>query len=326
MTDEPTTTLADSGISTPGEGSAVAEALPAPEIVARGPTVEQGLYALLLLLALGLRLYGLGSLDPISPWEAAKVWPAWSSYAAGLLEENLLPESGPAASPLLSTLQQALFFLTGGGSAFWARFAPACAGAGMVLAAWTLRGRLGREGALMAALLFAFDPWILSFSRMADSAALSLLTGVLLLSGLFDGGDRRRQVTRLAVVAGLYLISGPLAWLLLPVVLLAFALLRGGPFGRLEGGKRGRAALICIGTVVIGSTGLLANIGGLAGIGEGIEVAIEHLVRPLAGDALPFGDLSYPLNWALLRLLVDEPFVLLFGGIGLAVALFRLAD
>ena len=145
-----------------------------------GPTVELALYAILFLLALGLRLYGLGGLNPISPWEAAQIWPAWLAHSFVLAEGSLLPQPDAPVSPLLFTLQRGLFFLTGGGNAFWARIVPACAGAGIVLAAWTLRRPMGRSSALMAALLFALDPWMLSFSRMADGAALSLLTAVLL--------------------------------------------------------------------------------------------------------------------------------------------------
>ena len=186
-----------------------------PAVVARatraGLSVEQALYALLFLLALGLRLYALGSLNLLSSWEAAQAWPVWLGSSAEQFPLQIAP-----VSPLLSTLQRALFLLTGGGSAFWARFAPACAGAGMVLAAWALRGRMGRGGALALAALFALDPWLLAFSRLADSAILSALTGVLLLAWIFDGAAEAslstRQIDRLAVVGGLFLISGPLAW------------------------------------------------------------------------------------------------------------------
>ena len=151
------------------------------ESLGGGPNVEQALYAILFVLALALRLYSLGDLNPISPWEAAQIWPAWLGHAAGVLEEGGFPEPDPPASPLLNTFQRAFFLVTGGGSDFWARFAPACAGAGLVLAAWALRRRMGRGGALMAAVLFTFDPWLLYFSRLADGAALSALTCVLLL-------------------------------------------------------------------------------------------------------------------------------------------------
>ena len=288
----------------------------------RGPTLELALYVILFLLALGLRLFALGGLNPISPWEAAQIWPAWLAHSFGLLEGSLLPEPAPPVSPLLFTLQRGLFFLTGGGNAFWARLLPACAGAGIVLAAWTLRRPMGRGGALMAALLFAFDPWFLSFSRMADSAALSLLTAVLLLGWLFDD-SHSGQYTWLPVVCGLFLISGPLAWLLLPIIIFALVLRRGGPLSFLEGDRRRQAALVCAGTIVIGSTGLLAHISGLAAIGESVGAAIGHLTGDAGGVVPLLADGVYPLNWALLTLFVDEPFLLFVGGSGLIVALLR---
>ncbi|MDE0139830.1 MAG: glycosyltransferase family 39 protein [Caldilineaceae bacterium] len=288
-----------------------------------GPTVEQALYALLFVLALGLRLFSLGGLNVVSPLEAAQILPAWVDQSAGTLEESGLPEFRPPASPLLYTMQRALFLLTGGGSSFWARFPAACAGAGLVLAAWALRRRMGRDGALAAAVLFALDPWLLSFSRLADGSTLSVLTGVLLLAALFDERVEKVQVNRFAVVGGLFLISGPLAWLLVPLILYALFLLGGGPLARLTPGQGRQAAIVCAGTVVVGSTGLFSHTSGLSSIGESVGIAIAHLAGPPGGTGiLPVGN-EYTVVWALLRLLVDEPFLLLFGGAGAAIALFR---
>ena len=125
------------------------------------------------------------------------------------------------------------------------------------------------------------------------------------------------------MIGGLFLISGPLAWLLLPLILYAFFLLGGGPLARLAPGQGRQAALVCAGTVVVGSTGLFAHTYGLSAIGESVGTAVAHLVGP-SGSAetlLTFHD--YSVSWALLRLLVDEPFLLLFGGAGAAIALFR---
>jgi len=288
-----------------------------------GPNVEQALYALLFIVALALRLYSLGDLNPISPWEADQVWPAWLGNAGGIMGDGGFPEPDPPPSPLLNSFQRALFLVTGGGSEFWARFAPACAGAGLVLAAWRLRRRLGRGGALTAAVLFAFDPWLLSFSRMADGAALTALLFVLLLAALFDEKTDGHQVTKLALVGGLFLISGPLAWLLLPLMVYAMVLLKGGPLALFTAGQRRRATYICAGTLIVGSTGLFAHISGLAAIGESVGAAINHFTGPSGGGSLISADNDYTVTWALIRLLVDEPFVLLFGVAGLVVALVK---
>lgn len=307
------------------EGARVVDSTPASASQGNGPTVEQALYAILFVLALGLRLYSLGDLNAVSPLEAAQIWPAWLDQSASSLEESGLPEPRPPASPLLHTVQRALFLITGGGSSFWARFGPACAGAGLVLAAWGLRRRMGRGAALVAAALFAFDPWLLSFSRIADGATLSVLTGVLLLAALFDGRKDGPQVDRLAVTGGLFLISGPLAWLLLPVLLYALYLLKGGPLAELAQSQSRRAAVICAGTVVVGSTGLFSNLSGLSAIGESVGAAVAHLVGSSGAAGILLADHSYSVEWALLRLLVDEPFVLLFGLSGMAIALYGTA-
>lgn len=284
-----------------------------PQVIAI--RVEHGLYAVLFVLALILRVYRLGTLHLFTPQEAAQAWPAWASNNA-----VQLPLVEPV-SPLLFTLQRFLFFLTDGNE-FWARLAPALAGAGLVLAAWSLRRCMGRGGALAAALGFAFDPWLLAFSRLGDSAILSVLLGVLLLAWLCNtrdqettqATDHRLQTTAVAVIGGLFLISGPLAWLLLPLILFAIFLLDGRPISRLSPLERGRAAVVFAATVLIGSSGLLTHISGLATIAESLGVAIAHLT---AGSEAAV----YPLQWGLLRLLVDEPFLVLFGGSGLVVVL-----
>ena len=312
---------------TSGGRAGAGRAQNAPETAMQGNrvTVEQALYALLFVLALGLRFYALGDLNAVSPLEAAQIWPVWLDQSAGALEGSGLPEPHPPASPLLQTVQGALFLVTGGGSSFWARFGPACAGAGLVLAGWALRRRMGRGAALMAASLFAFDPWLLSFSRMADGATLSVLTGVLLLAALFDDRKDGPRVEFLAVTCGLFLISGPLAWLMLPLFIYALFLLKGGPLADLAPSQSRRAAIICAGTVVIGSTGLLSNISGLSAIGESVGSAVAHVMGTAESAGILHFDHGYTVNWALLRLLVDEPFLLVFGVAGMATALYGTA-
>lgn len=174
----------------------------------------------------------------------------------------------------------------------------------------------------MAAALFAFDPWLLSFSRMADGATLSALTGVLLLAALFGGRMDGPQLDRLAVTGGLFLISGPLAWLLLPVLLYALYLLKGGPLADPAPGQSRRAAVICAGSAIVGSTGLLSDLSGLSAIGESVGTAVAHLVGSTGTAGILLAGHGYTVDWALLRLLVDEPFLLLFGVSGMAIALF----
>ncbi len=268
-----------------------------------GLTIEQALYGLLLLAALVLRFLRLGSAAPLNPLEAGQAWVAW---AGAFGHEGMIPAL--AHSPLLHTAQRFLFWLTEGGGDGWARFFPALVGGLMVLLPWLLRDGLGRPAALILALLLAVDPWLLTFSRMGDGAILSVALGLLLLAGFVRGEALSANGRRgLAVVAGLYLLSGPLAWLLLPVLVGGFLLFR--PTALWPSEQRERAQLLTIAgvTVVAGSTGLLAHWDGLGVISTSLTVALDSLRT----------DAGYSLNWALLRLAVDQPLALVVGLSGL---------
>jgi hypothetical protein len=272
-----------------------------------GPTVESLLYGLLLLIALSTRLLGLGSAQPLSLLEANQAWPAWLDAM-----NRQIPLLLPAQSPLLYSVQRVLFWLTEGGAEFWVRILPALAGSLLVLIPWGLRRQLGRGGALILSLLFAVDPWLLLFSRLGDGAILTVATGLLVWSALLNGPVLSPLQRRLAVIAAaLFLISGPLAWLLLPP-LLATALLY-PPSLPAERRERSWLLVLLAGTLLIVTTGWLAYWEGLAIISHSLTVAISSLG----------GDGSYPLIWPFLRLLVDQP---LLATLGLAGILFLWID
>ena len=99
------------------------------------------------------------------------------------------------------------FYLTGlmyvlfGDSNFTARLAPALMGASMIPMCWLLRRLLGRGAAFFAALLFAFGPSYLYFSRFArEDIYIAAITLALLIVDLAlprppaqvpPGADRR---------------------------------------------------------------------------------------------------------------------------------------
>ena len=76
--------------------------------------------------------------------------------------------------------------------------------------------------------------------------------------------------------------------------------------------------------MLLGATGLFAHFSGLSLIGESVGLAIEHLFVGSYADSILHAQQVYPLNWALLSLLVDEPFLILFGGIGLIISLAKI--
>jgi hypothetical protein len=267
-----------------------------------GLTLEPLLYALLFLIALGIRLLGLGSAQSLSSLEAVQAWPAWLDAM-----NRQIPILSPAQSPLLYSAQRTLFWLTGGGGELWARIFPALAGSLLVLVPWGLRRQVGRGGALILALLFTVDPWLLVFSRLGDGAILSVVTGLVVWIVLLNGQSLSTLQRRLAMVAAaLFLISGPLAWLLLPI-LLATALLYPPAFPE-DRRERSWLAILFAGTLVLAATGWLAYWQGLGILSHSLTVAFSFLA----------GESSYPLVWPWLRLLVDQPLLVVFGltGIG----------
>jgi hypothetical protein len=219
-------------------------------------------------------------------------------------------------SPLLFSLQSALFWLTQGGDVT-ARFLPALAGTAMVLVPWLLRPWLGRPAALTVAVLLAIDPWLVAFSRLADSAILSAALTLFALSALArvslprateDG--RARWLAWAAAAGGLLLVSGPLAWSFMPVLLLfviMFTLPALGADGMAQArGRTGTLIALFAGAALLGSTAWLARPQGIGYLSRSLDVWLAQF-EP--GDYGPV--------WAGLRLLADQPFLLVFGFIGL---------
>src|SRR5450759_2454847 len=121
-------------------------------------TTERVAYGAAGVLALFLRLFGLG-LQPLSPAEAAQALPAWQAA-----QGNAYQLSG--ISPLLFGLQRWLFVPLAGSDSL-ARWWPALAGGLATLLFYALRDRLGRGGALVAAILWAGSPLAVFVSRQA---------------------------------------------------------------------------------------------------------------------------------------------------------------
>ena len=136
-------------------------------------TVERAAYIAVAFLALLIRLFNL-SLHPLSPPEAHQALAAWQlaqGQAVGMVS---------GVSPLLLSLNH-LFFLLAHGSDALARFAPALAGAALVLLPYGLRPELGRRAALGSALLLALSPTAVVFARTVDGHSLALLGALLAL-------------------------------------------------------------------------------------------------------------------------------------------------
>ena len=288
-------------------------------------TVEHALYAAVFGAAVAVRFWGLSRM-PLNTLEAVNSLRAWQDAMGVPGLHNLAP-----TSPLLLHLQILLFWIGANGDAA-ARAAGAAAGSLLVLVPWLLRGFLGRPAAVVLSILFALDPWLVAFSRFADGAMLSTLLATALLSLLvilarqgasgfaatglgsregLDAGRRRTITIMIAVLGGLFLSSGHVAWSYLPVLVafIAFnheSLSRGWQLDRITVGW-------FIGAFLIGSTGWLIRPGNIslvsASLTMWIDAALSTGTRTLSVQAAA----DYPLMWPVRALLADQPLVALFG-------------
>jgi 4-amino-4-deoxy-L-arabinose transferase-like glycosyltransferase len=272
-------------------------------------TVERGLYGLLALLAAVIRFLWLGT-QPLTALEAGHAWSAWLAANGG--QTTLAPAPD---SPLLYTLSTLLFWASAPGDAI-ARLIPALCGIGVVVLLWYWRAWLGRTTTLLAALLLAFDPWLAAYSRLADSAMLSLFLGLLALTGLMQVANQESEEadasswrTTTALAFGLLVVSGPQAWSML-VVLALFYWLCASPISQAWFRQSGWWVLVA-GAAIVGATGWLARPEGLGAISTSLTVWLQQIT---GSDGTP----AYPLSWLGWRLLLEQPLLLVFGLLGLA--------
>jgi uncharacterized protein (TIGR03663 family) len=159
---------------------------------------ELAVWGVLIVLTLVVRFIALGN----RPFHHDESQDAYFSY--------LFRQSGDYAyNPLLHGPLR--FYLTGfmylvfGDSNFTARLAPALMGFSMVPACWLLRPLLGRIAAFATALLFAFGPSYLYFSRFAreDIYVAALTLGLLISIWLFLERPRRYHPAIIAAFVAL---------------------------------------------------------------------------------------------------------------------------
>ncbi|MFZ5904832.1 MAG: phospholipid carrier-dependent glycosyltransferase [Chloroflexota bacterium] len=169
-------------------------------------------YTLAFLLALGLRLIGLGKL-PLTDFEAG-----WALQSLGVVQ-GADPALGP--NPAYVLLTSILFYIFGA-SNFLARFWPALAGSLLVFVPYFFRHRLGPTAALILAFCLAVDPGLVAASRMAGGPILAVL---FLLLAWAAWSQARPQWA--GVFAALTLLSGPAAWAGLLGLVLAWMIRQG---------------------------------------------------------------------------------------------------
>lgn len=247
--------------------ASAARAIPLPWL-----TVEVAIYGVLTLVALVVRLAALGRW-PLQETGVNTALAAWRTMQGS--------DWRPAYYiPLLYDANLLLFGLTKA-SDWAARLLPALAGSLLVILPYFARDLLGRRGALAAALLLAFAPTWVYFSRAADGPILVAAAGALLLLSLerYSRSREARHLTLGVVALAVGLTAGPGFYTLLLATLLAglvfwwderkSGLLR--RYGQVIGAAATRRnALWFGGTLALLATGFTVNI---AGVGATAELA-----------------------------------------------------
>ena len=169
-----------------------------PSTIRKPVTIEIGLYAAIVVLGLVVRLYRLAEGAPLSTTEA--------TLALAALRGTLPPIG---ASPLLYSANSILFALLSAGDGL-ARLIPALAGAALVALPAFWRERIGRTGALGAAMLLAISPVAIMTSRT--------VSGEVIVAGVLMG---------VTVITDQYLRTGRTAWLYAGMALLGLGLASG---------------------------------------------------------------------------------------------------
>ena len=164
-------------------------------------TVENTLWGLILVLALGIRLLNLGA-DPLSESEAGWALQALSLFPGSSHIETIPP--GP--QPLYIAVTGFLFGVMGDSDAL-ARALPALAGGLLCLAPYFFRKRVGNTAALIMGVGLALDPGLVTVSRLAGGPMLALSFLLLGLGMLVSGRD-----ILAGCLFGLAILSGPAAW------------------------------------------------------------------------------------------------------------------
>jgi hypothetical protein len=270
---------------------------------------EMGLFLLIFLMALALRLLSLAR-NPLTDAEATLALQALELARGG--------------SPVLSgqpgyiVMTAFLFFLTQA-SEFTARFLPAVAGSLLIWAVYLFRPVIGRLSALFLAFFLAIEPGLVAASRQADGLIFAASFGLLAAAFLY-----RRQPIPAGIFAGIALLGGPGIWmglLVAVVTALSYSLLSGRRFDNQDSRSAEeevivstwpwRAALPWVaGTVLILGTFFLW-------IPTGISALFTSLTSFISG----WGQSAvFPASRMLLLLLAYAPLAIFLGGAGLVGA------
>lgn len=272
-------------------------------------TLENAIYLLIFILALGIRMLDLGGY-PLQENEASNALQALNLLQAERGEVLSAPDN---PQPAYLTLTWLAFQILGDHNAI-ARLWPALAGALLVFVPFYFRPLIGRSAALLLAILLALDPGLIAASRQADGRMLALSFGLLAF-----GLAYRLKMSWAGIFLGLALLSGPavipgLAGLILALVIggLPFRIrLRAGVESEVEDDPRPvfpegylRTGLIAIGLTIFAAATLFLL------YPQGLSSWVAAILAYFKGWLAPSG---VPALRLLAALLIYQPLGVIFG-------------
>jgi uncharacterized protein (TIGR03663 family) len=281
------------------------------------PRGELIAYAVLVVLALALRLFDLGD-RPFHHDESQDAYFSWTFLENGDYEYNPLLHG-----PLRFYMTAALFAVLGD-SDFTARLAPALMGTLMVPLPYLLRGQLGRAGAFATAVLLAFGPSYLYFSRFAreDIYFAAVTFALVVVAFRFLDQPRRHQPALIGALLAASFAVKETTFITGFVAFTFFALVLISPWRRqlidpiravgLEAWGWALAAFLGVYTLLF--TTFLTNPDGVRGLYTGLDYWLGQHEVGRGGEAW---------NFYLVVLFGVEWPVLLLGAIGAVVSLWR---
>jgi len=270
-------------------------------------TTELFIYGLIFILAAALRLILLGR-TPLVETEASWAYQAWQIWQG----ESIRP--GSLVSYL--SITEALFSIFGSGD-ITARVWPALAGSSIIWVSFISRDRLGRIPALILAAGLAIDPALVSLSRFAGSPVPAL---VFTLLTVVTFHHHKFKWSLIFLFLGVF--SGPAFWM--GAVVLGITLLLSSTLKILDAKQYFLTRFLDIQKdrksplSAAGEYFLPALV--VVGIGsfffsqfQGLSAWITSLTEFLSGWFSPSG---VSPNKLLVALVVSNPLIILFGGLG----------
>jgi hypothetical protein len=267
---------------------------------------EGWLYGLAFLLALALRLIGLGNM-PLNDSEASLALQAL--HLAGGLKPLLL-----APHPAYILLTAPFFFLYGGGMNGLARLLPALVGSMLVFAPLLYQDRFKPRPSLILAFFIALDPGLVAISRQAGSPILAI-TFLLFAFGFF----RKNSFRWAGIFVGLALLSGPAIWFGIVSLAISWAIYQAAKLlfttqdesfsFQVDAADRNEFLISLAGTLLIAGTLFFF-------VPNGLSAALTSITAYLDGWR---SLVTVNSIWMLISLLAYQPFAVLLA----LIAIFR---